>query len=83
MRPEETWSDIARWLESSMRPAVRHSRNWRRMRAATEEDFAAAERQFLEDHEEDIAELRRVAPEEIADDVEVLLAAQEEPRERR
>jgi hypothetical protein len=45
---------------------------------ATDEDYAAAERQFLEDHQEQFDELRRVAPEEIASDVGVLLDAQEE-----
>ena len=46
--------------------------------SATEEDFAEAERQFVEDHQDDFDELREVVPDEIADDIDVLLAAQEE-----
>ena len=46
--------------------------------SATDEDFAEAERQFLDDHQSDFDELREVAPDEIADDIDVLLAAQEE-----
>jgi hypothetical protein len=46
--------------------------------SATEGDFAEAERQFVEDHQDDFDELREVAPDEIADDIDVLLAAQEE-----
>ena len=46
--------------------------------SATEEDFAEAERRFVDDHQDDFDELREVAPDEIADDIEVLLAAQEE-----
>ena len=46
--------------------------------SATEEDFAEAERQFVEAHQDDFDELREVAPDEIADDIDVLLAAQEE-----
>ena len=45
---------------------------------ATEEDFEEAERQFVEDHEDDFDELREVVPDEIADDIEVLLDAQDE-----
>ena len=44
---------------------------------ATDEDFAEAERQFVQEHREDFEELRRVAPKEVADDVDVLIAAQE------
>ena len=43
---------------------------------ATDEDFAEAERQFIEDNEESFDELRDVVPEEIADDLDVLLEAQ-------
>lgn len=46
--------------------------------SATDEDFAETERQFIEDHADDFDELRDVAPDEIADDVDVLLGAQEE-----
>lgn len=46
--------------------------------SATDEDFAAAERQFIEDHQDKFDELRDIAPEEIANDVDVLLAAQEQ-----
>lgn len=46
--------------------------------SATDEDFAEAERQFLEDHAADFDELREVAPPEIADDIDILLTAQEE-----
>ena len=40
---------------------------------ATEEDFAAACKQFAEDQSEKFDELVAVAPEEIADDVELLI----------
>lgn len=40
---------------------------------ATEEDFMEAERQFIEDHRADLDELRDVAPDEIAADVDTLL----------
>jgi hypothetical protein len=40
---------------------------------ATEEDFAAAGKQFAEDQSERFDELVAVAPEEIADDVELLI----------
>lgn len=45
---------------------------------ADDEDFAEAERQFLEANEANFDELREVAPEEISDDVGVLLTAQEQ-----
>jgi hypothetical protein len=46
--------------------------------SATDEDYAAMESQFLEEHADDFDELREVAPDEIADDVDVILTAQEE-----
>ena len=45
---------------------------------STDEDFAEAERQFLEDNADAFEELEDVAPEEIADDIDTLLEAQEE-----
>ena len=44
--------------------------------SATDEEFANAEQQFLEENADDIEELREAAPVEIADDIDVLLAAQ-------
>ena len=44
--------------------------------SAPDEDFANAEQQFLEENADDIEELREAAPVEIADDIDVLLAAQ-------
>jgi major membrane immunogen (membrane-anchored lipoprotein) len=46
--------------------------------SATEEDFAAAELQFIEDHADDFDDLRDIAPDEIAEDIETLLDAQED-----
>ena len=40
---------------------------------ATEEDFAAASKEFTEDSEEAFDEMIEVAPEEITEDVEVLV----------
>jgi hypothetical protein len=45
--------------------------------AATEADYARTERQFIDDHADEFDELREVAPEAIADDLEVLLTEQE------
>ena len=42
---------------------------------ATEEDFAAASKEFTEDSEEAFDELIEVAPEEIKEDVEILVAS--------
>ena len=46
--------------------------------SATDEDYAEVERQFIEDHQDEFDELREVAPQEIADDVNVLLDALKE-----
>jgi hypothetical protein len=46
--------------------------------SATEEDYAAAEAEFVEANESSFEELREVAPEEIEDDIATLLAAQDE-----
>lgn len=46
--------------------------------SATDEDYADAEQQFIDDHADDFEELRDVAPAEIADDIDVLLTAQEQ-----
>ena len=45
---------------------------------ATDEDFAEAERQFIEDNADAFEELEEVAPDEIADDIDTLLEAQAE-----
>ena len=42
---------------------------------ATEEDFEALEREFVETHQEELDEIVRVAPDEIREDIDVLIAA--------
>lgn len=75
---EEDAGDVERYCEVSRELDEAGTDHFEALEAdetATEDDFAEAERQFVEDNEEEIDELIESAPEEIRGDVETFVEA--------
>jgi hypothetical protein len=70
-RDVERYCDVVRPLDEAGSEAFEELEN---DPEATEEEYAAAEQAFLEKHEAEIQRLIDLAPEEIAEDVETLIA---------